>query len=223
MRRFAIGDVHGCVKTLKSLLDKTLQITRDDLVILLGDYVDRGPASREVLDLIEELISNGYRVIPLRGNHDDLLVRGRFSVEFAELHLRNGGGTTLKSFSVNEHKDIPVSYVDFVDSLPFYHLEPEYVFVHASLNVADTDPLRDLETMLWKRMDDDDRDHEGRRVVCGHTPQTLDEIRERIYDGRKIILDNGCVYSGRDGMGNLVAMDMDTMKLYAERNVDMNM
>ena len=221
MARYAIGDVHGCLLTLRALLEEQIGITKTDLVIMLGDYVDRGPESRGVLDYLVSLQKNGYGLILLRGNHDDLIVRGRFSPYWSRVHRSNGGIVALWSFGVESHDQIPVAYCDLIDTMPLYYMADEYVCVHASLNVKRADPYQDLEAMLWDRREDDDKDHEGRRVVCGHTPTQLDQIRERIDFGRKVILDNGCVYAGREGMGNLIALDLDHLTLHIQPNLDM--
>jgi len=220
MGRYAIGDVHGCLLTLRALVEETLGISRNDLLVLLGDYIDRGPESRGVLDYIARLQADGYHVISLRGNHDDLLVRGRFSSYWSRVHKSNGGIVALWSFGVDNHGDIPLEYCDQIDNMPFYHIMEEYSLLHASLNVKKDRPYDDLEAMLWDRREDDDVDHSGRRVVCGHTPTKLEDIQQRIDFGRKIILDNGCVYAGREGMGNLVALDLDHLVLSIQPNLD---
>lgn len=219
MARYAIGDVHGCLATLRALFEDRLAVSKSDLVVLLGDYVDRGPESRGVLDYVRTL-QEEYNVVTLRGNHDDMLVRGRFSTYWSRVHRSNGGLTALWSFGIEDHRDIPLEYCDMIDLMPLYHVTDEYAFVHGSLNMKLDDPYADLEAMLWERRDDDDVDHEGRRVVCGHTPTRLDVIRERIDYGSKVILDNGCVYAGRPDMGNLVALDLDRLVLHVQENID---
>jgi serine/threonine protein phosphatase 1 len=220
MARYVIGDVHGCVNTMRELIENRLQVSKTDTVILLGDYVDRGPHSMQVLDYLLALINEGYGVIPLRGNHDDLLIQGRFSADVARMHLVSGGSATLDSFGVSQHEDIPLHYCDFIDSLPFYHEEEDFVFVHASLNLASENPYSDYESMLWSRLEIDDNDKMGRRVVAGHTPQTIQMIVRRIDSGRKIILDSGCCYPEREGLGTLCSLDLDTLSLQYVKNID---
>jgi len=220
MARYAIGDVHGCFETLRAMCENALRFSETDTVIFLGDYVDRGPESREVLDYLNTLKTNGYNVATLRGNHDDLLVQGRFSAERARFHMMAGGAETLQSFGVNDHRSVPIEYCDMIDSMPFVHEEKDFVCVHASLNKNVPAPYQDFQTLLWERLTDDDVDNSGRRVIAGHTPQTIDEIRERIDSGRKIILDAGCIYPFKSGMGHLCAMDLDTLKIVVVKNID---
>jgi len=220
MARYAIGDVHGCFLTVREMCETSLGITPTDTVIFLGDYVDRGPNSREVLDYIRTLKANGYNVVSLRGNHDDLVVQGRLSPERARFHLSAGGIPTLQSFNVTDHVDIPLLYCDQIDEMPFVHEEPDFLCVHASVNTRSHAPYEEFQTLMWERLADDDTDSAGRRVIAGHTPQTLDMIRDRIDTGRKIILDGGCCYPHRVGLGYLCSMDLDTLQVIAVKNID---
>lgn len=220
MARYVIGDVHGCANTLRELIENRLYVSKSDTIILLGDYVDRGPNSKQVLDYLLELIDEGYRIIPLRGNHDDLLVQGRFSHDVAKMHIASGGSATLASFRVSKHDDIPLNYCDFIDSLPFYHEEEDFLCVHASLNLDAQVPYSDYTSMLWSRLETDDKDQMGRRVIAGHTPQTIPMIVRRIESGRKIILDSGCCYPEREGFGTLCSLDLDTLSLQYVKNID---
>lgn len=73
-RLFAIGDIHGCFDSLKELVENKIQLQKDDKLILLGDYIDRGDKSKEVVDFIIGLLENGFDVIPLMGNHEAMLL-----------------------------------------------------------------------------------------------------------------------------------------------------
>jgi serine/threonine protein phosphatase 1 len=73
-RLFAIGDIHGCFDSLKELVKNKIQLQKNDKLILLGDYIDRGNKSKEVIDFIIELLEKGYDVIPLMGNHEAMLL-----------------------------------------------------------------------------------------------------------------------------------------------------
>lgn len=221
MARYAIGDVHGCFLTLREMVEQKLAVSTSDTVVLLGDYVDRGPSSKQVLDYIEHLIDDGYCIVPLRGNHDDMLVRARFSERYVSAGLRNGGEETLKSFGVDSHEEIPIGYCDRIDSYPFVYEQPDVVCLHGSYNKWAANPLTDYESILWKRLEGDDLDKTGRRIVCGHTPIEVYEMQKRIDGKRKVILDNGCVYHERVGYGQLAAMDLDTFNLSLLPNRDL--
>ncbi len=73
-RLFAIGDVHGCLHELKNLVEQKLKLRTDDKLVLLGDYIDRGPDSKGVIDYIMTLQKKGFDVVPLKGNHELMLL-----------------------------------------------------------------------------------------------------------------------------------------------------
>src|SRR5580765_70608 len=99
-RTFAIGDIHGCAVTLEKLLFDELHITKGDELCFLGDYIDRGPRSKEVVDLIIKLSADGHRVHSLRGNHEQLFSDSEKSFDHFNNWLANGGTQTLDSFGV---------------------------------------------------------------------------------------------------------------------------
>src|ERR1041385_5509223 len=99
-RIFAVGDIHGCAATLEKLLWQELRITRQDKIYFLGDYIDRGPASREVVELILGLQRKKYDIHILRGNHEQLFMDSENSFESFNDWLLNGGVETLDSFEV---------------------------------------------------------------------------------------------------------------------------
>lgn len=225
MRRIAIGDVHGCVKTLRAMVEDRIQWTTDDRLILLGDYVNKGPDSKGVLDYVAELqamTSESGNVITLRGNHDDIILRKYVQPGWVRGSGRPGIAATLRSFGVDHVSEIPMPYIQQLEKLQMLHQEHDYICVHASFDTADENPFTDYESMLWDRIEAVDMQVTGgRRVLCGHTPQTEPEIRSRVERG-KIIIDGGCVYPHRPGMGNLVAFDLDTNVLTFQKNLDMD-
>src|SRR5438876_897645 len=106
-RNFVISDIHGCLKTFRYLLEDIIHYTKSDTLYLLGDYIDRGPDSKGVIDYILSLKERGYRIYPLKGNHEQLLLDAYEEAPFAEkAWLRNGGENTLKSFGVKNVKSI---------------------------------------------------------------------------------------------------------------------
>ena len=119
-RRFAISDIHGCSKTLIKLVLDEIKLTKSDELYLLGDYINKGPDSKGVIDFIFELRNSGYNVQCLRGNHEQYLLDGlEFSWE--EIAFKNRGGKeTLASFGVEDIHKIPQKYLDFISALPFY-------------------------------------------------------------------------------------------------------
>ena len=119
MTRYVIGDIHGGAKTFLALLE-SLRIKHDDRLYLLGDYVDRGNDSKGVLDTILSLMDSGYDVHPIRGNHEDMLLRSYTGQhdEFSEYWPRLWGTETLKSFAVESVNQLQTRYITLLDALP---------------------------------------------------------------------------------------------------------
>lgn len=231
-RRFIVGDVHGCVKTLRKLVSDNIGLSREDNLYLLGDYVDRGPDSKAVIDYIFDLQEKNYRVFPIMGNHEYLLIKSYDNPLYFELWSRNGSERTLESFGIPEEKTrmylsiqrIPKEYIGFLKMLPLYIETEDFFFVHAGVNPGKEDPLEDVESLLWTRSEERDEEILGDRIlVHGHTPVPLEFIKHAVVsrDEKKVInLDGGCVMNIRPDLGNLVALDLDTFRLHIERNCD---
>ncbi|MDD2335895.1 MAG: metallophosphoesterase family protein [Geobacteraceae bacterium] len=219
-RRIAIPDIHGCAHTFAALLYDVLRIQVSDTLYLLGDYTDRGTRSKEVVDQIFELQSKGFSVYPLRGNHDDMLLRACGNLDFFRIWMLNGGGATLKSFGVDDPCELPLMYRRFFDALPFYLELEDFILVHAGLNFLADDPFSDKEAMLWTRSQEINTDIIGqKKVITGHTPVSRETIRKSI-SSELIPLDNGCVYAATVQLGTLAALDLDTLSLYFQKNID---
>ena len=219
-RTFVISDVHGCAATLRRLVDATLRPTASDRMFLLGDLIDRGPDSKGVLDFIFELRGRGLSVEGVRGNHEEMLLRAQDDHYFMDLWTANGGLATLESFRADGPGDIPHRYRAFLESLPLYILLDAFVIVHAGLNFDLMDPFADTQAMLWTRSNVVDlKRTAGRKLVCGHTPVTLQQL-ENSLSSNKILLDNGCVFTDRYGMGCLAALELEGMNVYLQPNID---
>jgi serine/threonine protein phosphatase 1 len=219
-RRFAISDIHGCAKTFAALLHDLLMIRTSDTLYLLGDYTDRGPRSKEVIDQILELQRKGFSVYPIRGNHDDMLLRSCGNLDFFRIWMLNGGRATLTSFDVDDPCKLPLPYRRFFDGLPFYLELDDYIIVHAGLNFQSGDPFSDKEAMLWTRSEDIYPEMiDNKKVIIGHTPVSRETIRQSLQSGL-IHLDNGCVYATNAQLGMLCALNLDTLSLFFQKNID---
>ena len=206
----AVGDIHGCADELRTLLDQ-LPLTPETTVLFLGDYVDRGPKSRLVLEIIMKLAER-CRVVPLLGNHEAMFLeflRDPYSPTAAG-YIFNGGSSTLASYS-DDYGDyvIPESHYDFLSSLDIYHEDEHHLFVHAGLpNV----PIQELDVtlhrrdMLWIRDSFLCSDFSWSKVIVhGHTPvDAVTILRNRIN------LDTGCVFNGR-----LSAIELPEGRVYS--------
>jgi calcineurin-like phosphoesterase family protein len=219
-RRIAIPDVHGCLRTLRRLVEEVVRLERGDTLYLLGDLIDRGPDARGVVDYLMALQAREYRVAVVRGNHEQMLLDACHNRDDFRLWLLNGGRATLESFGVDDACELPISYRRFFASLPLYLVLPDFVLVHGGINCAAPDPFADLEAMLWCRSCPVDRARlGGRRVVSGHTPCRREEVLASLATDR-LTLDNGCVYLGSEGLGALTALDLDQLTVSFQENCE---
>lgn len=219
-RRFVIGDIHGCAATLRRLVDETLRPAPEDSIYLLGDLIDRGPDSKGVLDFIFELRERGLSVSSVRGNHEEMCLQAGDDHYNLELWAANGGQAALESFQADGPGDIPHRYRDFLASLPLYILLDDFVIIHAGLNFDTPNPFEDTSAMLWTRSPVVNRQRiGGRRLICGHTPVSRTRL-ETSLDSDKIMLDNGCVFVGRPGMGCLAVLELGSMTVQYQENID---
>lgn len=208
--RYAISDIHGCPKTFKLALEEVGYQPSDEL-FLLGDYIDRGPDSQGVLDLIWELEAKSDFVTCLRGNHEQMLI----DYDRGTQHLY-------------EWQPDPANYertLKWMKVLPYYHLTPGYILVHAGLNFAGPNPLDDTHAMMWERYwyGDLDRNWLGQRIIVhGHTPATMLATKMHIQYMRMnqyVGIDSGCSQA-KEGMGYLTVLNLDTGKGTYVRRVD---
>ena len=215
-RLLAIGDSHGCFRQLFILITEVINLKREDKLVMLGDYIDRGAESKEVLDLIMELISDGYDIVPLMGNHEDMMINAHRSPLDNYNWMLNGGDETLRSFGVLSAKEIDKIYIDFISAMPLYHIIGNFIFVHGGFNDDIDDPFEDEYSMMWeRRYEYNSPVFEGKTIIHGHRPHSLTELREQIKHKPSVInIDTGCVYGKDYGLGNLTAIDLNSMKLY---------
>ena len=192
-----------------------------DRIYLLGDLIDRGPDSKGVLDFIFELRERGLSVVSIRGNHEEMFLQAGADHTYFGLWAANGGLATLASFQADGPGDIPGRYRDFLGSLPLYILLDDFVIVHAGLNFTPADPFEDTDAMLWTRSPFVDRQRiGGRRLICGHTTVPLPRLQASLSSG-KIMLGKGCDECFRSGLGNLAALELESMTLFLQPNIDL--
>lgn len=175
-RHLAIGDVHGCITALKTLFE-FVGLRSDDTVVFLGDYIDRGPDSAAVLDFILDL-GNTHKVIPLRGNHELMMLDSREKKSWLYSWLQYGGEETLASYAGSvdpaaPFAEVPEAHMDFLENklLSYYECDTHF-FVHAN---ADADKPLDKQpdaSLYWRRFRNPERHCSNKIMVCGHTIQT---------------------------------------------------
>jgi serine/threonine protein phosphatase 1 len=191
---FAVGDIHGCLDRLTVLLQRIPVDWGADRLIFLGDYVDRGPDSMQVIEfLLEFKRRHGERIVFLEGNHEWMFSR-YLAGEDCGPFLRCGGRHTIESYSLKgKALEVPDSHREFLDCLEPFHETESYIFVHAGLRPGVSLAEQSLEDLLWIRSPFLESPYNwGKRVIFGHTPFPAPLLEEN-----KIGIDTGAVYGGR--------------------------
>ena len=193
---YVIGDIHGCLDPLKQLLEHLEPDLHKDRLVFVGDYIDRGPDSRGVVDYILQLRARypTGNIICLRGNHE-VMFQDFLAGQDRELFLLNGGLSTMKSYWGENWDDqsefvLPLDHQRFYQELlPFYTTD-DYIFVHAGLKPGLPLEQQADQDLYWIRGDFIASPEDfGRRVIFGHTP-----FREPLVLPNKIGIDTGLVY-----------------------------
>jgi serine/threonine protein phosphatase 1 len=221
-RLLAISDIHGCFNTFYELVVNTIGLTRSDKLVLLGDYIDRGPYSREVIDFIIDLRENNFNVVPLAGNHEQMLVDAFRDPHVLPLWLMNSGITTLESLHIRSITDIDAKYISFFTGLSYYEIVRDNIFVHAGFNDLAEDPFSDFDGMIWQsKTGYSNPVFKGKRIIHGHRPKTIAYVTKMMSDGSNVIpIDTGCVYDEEDDYGYLSAIEINSMELISIKRVD---
>ena len=228
--RWVIPDVHGHLATLKSMVEDRIALTKDDSLYFLGDYIDRGPDSKGVIDYIINLQESGYDVNYIRGNHEDYCIRAweddqkrfLFRGPIEKDWRKNGGNRTLESFGAKRPRDISKFYIDWMKGAKYFIKLEDYILVHAGMNFKIDNPFEDTRSMMWIRDFRVDKNKiAGKKIIHGHVPvemTLIDLFRNNNYDF--ISLDNGIYYANKDGFGNLLAFNIDTKEIIIQHNID---
>ncbi|HEX3724636.1 MAG TPA: metallophosphoesterase family protein [Pirellulales bacterium] len=180
-RLIAIGDVHGCRAALQALLAQ-IQPTRLDTIVTLGDYIDRGPDSKGVLETLLAL-RNQCHLVPLLGNHEAMLFSARSSQAMFQRWLTYGGLATLASYQADDLHVMPLEHSSFLDSCRLYYETATHFFIHA--NYDPTLPLGAqnediaLSLSLFGRVPGPHLS--GKTAIVGHTAQLTGEILDLGY------------------------------------------
>jgi serine/threonine protein phosphatase 1 len=161
--------------------------------VFLGDYVDRGPDSRSVVDFLIRLqLARPSAVICLMGNHEDMMLKACGDLKSYEHWRRNGGRPTLESYHVQKLSDLPPQHLQWLQSLPKFHDDGKRFFVHAGVNPTRSLDDQDDDDLLWIREAflSSDKSY-GRLIVHGHTPTKAWKPEQH---ENRINLDTGAVY-----------------------------
>lgn len=241
MQSWAIGDVHGCGKTLDKLIQR-LGLTQGDEVIFLGDVIDRGLGHKQVQETLASLPKNGIQRQILRGNHEqgflDACIEGHLKDkknwfgktiiqrQATKFWMQWGGDAFLKEYGVEFPEELPLWWRDLAENSLFYHTHPQAYLVHAGFNFEEPDFLSDTHAMLWIRDFTPKLEVTGGKfIVHGHVPVHEELIRltadAPVEQFGFIDIDNGAVYAGKPGMGQLVALEISSRKLIFQPCIDL--
>jgi serine/threonine protein phosphatase 1 len=193
-RTFAIGDIHGDLDALERVFERMPPLAKDDTVVFVGDYVDRGPCSAQVVEFVRNLSAKGpARIVALRGNHEDAWLRV-ITAGWPEFVLPPGNGclAALRSFvgapppqpgeepgdeertSLMTGSFFPEDVVVWLRSLPYWYEDEHAIYVHAGLPrrggaFLHPSKVRVPTSLMWLRDEDFFRNYRGKLVVFGHT------------------------------------------------------
>jgi serine/threonine protein phosphatase 1 len=193
---YVIGDIHGSLESLERLLDKINPDLSRDRLVFVGDYIDRGPQSKGVVDYIIRLQNQAppEQIICLKGNHEAMFL-AFLQGEPAEMFLFNGGLATLEAYWGDDWVDrkglvLSPDHEQFYRDLPLYYETPDYIFVHAGLKPGLPLAEQVEDDLLWIRGEFITSEEDfGRRVIFGHTP-----FKQPLLMPNKIGIDTGAVY-----------------------------
>jgi serine/threonine protein phosphatase 1 len=239
---YAVGDVHGCIE----LLGPLVEAIRDDIcasapaeppqIVFLGDYIDRGPYSRPVLDALIRLVAvRDCRVCCLRGNHEEMLLTFLEDPSVGPSWLQFGGGETLISYGVRPPSiagdvdwaavrdelvsALPPSHLEFLNGLPLSLEVGDYLFVHAGVRPGVPLARQSKDDLLWIRRDFlTSRRRLEKIIVHGHTPEP--EVQR---DQRRIGLDTGAYLTGRLSAIRLYRDEQRVMQIDSGGNASRNL
>ena len=219
MNLFAIGDIHGCLSQLTSLHKNILNYDKfdpkNDLLIYLGDYIDRGKNSKEVIDQIIKLKNNKIKTINLMGNHDEFMIDFLFNKNNnIKSWLNFGADSTFRSYGIEivefikdgfeeniinklretALKKIDENHLNFFKNLKTSFSTEKYLFVHAGIDPQKKLTDQTKKDYLWSRSDKffDKEFKADKIIVHGHTP-----VESIVNDPFRINIDSGCYFSGK--------------------------
>lgn len=216
VRVYAIGDIHGRLDLLHTLMDMIVANENDlpsprPVLVFLGDYIDRGRESRAVIDFLLHDLPEGFQPLFLRGNHEDIMHRCLDGPELFDVWAANGGLATIQAYGVKVDPSgvytadgaksvlsklvqaVPESHRDFLDRLRLWAKIGDYFFVHAGVRPGI--PLRQQAESDYMFIRDEFlryRGDFGKMIVHGHTPVSEPEILSN-----RIGIDTGAVFTGR--------------------------
>ena len=196
MATYAIGDIHGCLWALKTLF-ASIDFKPEDTIVCLGDYVDRGPDSKGVIDYLLAK-EREHKMVFIKGNHDIMMESARTNADEYSRWTWFGGIQTLQSYGLAKEspwwvEKVPDLHWYFLDNaLPHYELG-QYIFVHAGLQAGISVAMQSTDALFWYKYEQPDAYSPDRTVICGHTSRKNGRIANF---GHTVCIDTYC-YGGQ--------------------------
>jgi serine/threonine protein phosphatase 1 len=196
VRILAIGDIHGYLRPLRALID-TIAPQRNDLLIFLGDYVDKGPDVKGVIDYLIA-VSKTHNTVFLRGNHDQMMIDAYREPAKSAIWSCLAGEQPLASYgdgtSVDLLKKVPGEHWTFLETgCRNYYETSEFIFVHGGIRFDVTPTEEEPERLQWMTLSLAEPHNSGRTVICGHSRQPSGKITDL---GHTICVDTGITHGG---------------------------
>ena len=220
---FAIGDIHGCSKRLATLLGRIPFDRKLDTLIFLGDYINRGPETKDVLDILIELKESCEDIHFLKGNHEQELLEYSATGHMDSLRALRGMGveSTVDSYGSRVHSlaglgCFPMEHREFLHSLKFFHLQDDYLFIHADINEELLRcPIKESEGRMQRyvmetgllssrRLAREEKTGIDTLIVFGHIP-----FASPLVLTDRIGIDTGAVYGNM-----LTAVELPTFRFF---------
>lgn len=191
---YGIGDIHGCLSELKLLMSmiESDAGNKKAKIIFVGDYIDRGPDSKGVVDFLMNLKNSDTReYFFIKGNHEDMMLDPYGQRDW----WYNGGKQTLSSYQCESFRLFPDDHQEWYKNLLPYYQHGRFVFVHAGLDPSLILEEQNFHNMIWSRkyVGYNGEYEGGYFVTYGHTP--MDNI---VLCRNGAAIDTGCVFDGAD-------------------------
>ncbi len=214
-RRIAIGDIHGCADTFQLLLRK-LAIQKEDQLFLLGDLIDKGGRSKEVIDAVLELQKEGYQVFPIKGNHEQAFLDAYHEgFDFFMEYLTTNNTADFLDDDIE-------AYLTYFSSFEYCYDLGDWLACHSEFLINERSIYRGMRGM-FSRIDFQISEALilEKRQITGHFVTRTSQIETSIKNKNNVIyLDSGCVYAENEELGYLAAFDLDSEELFLQKNVE---